>query len=84
MPLAPTRILSLILFLLIIISSSSAKVVKEEFSEELLLKPLPDRKVLAHFHFQTKAPIHEHSFARYHHLFPKSIAQLVCLHFSLL
>ncbi|XP_028116700.1 fasciclin-like arabinogalactan protein 21 [Camellia sinensis] len=23
----------------------------EEFSEELLLKPLPDRKVLAHFHF---------------------------------
>ncbi|GMP65195.1 hypothetical protein CsSME_00026103 [Camellia sinensis var. sinensis] len=28
----------------------------EEFSEELLLKPLPDRKVLAHFHFQTRVP----------------------------
>jgi Gpi16 subunit, GPI transamidase component len=29
----------------------TASVSKEEFSEELLLKPLPDRKVLAHFRF---------------------------------
>jgi len=84
MTFAPTTILSLLLFVPMILSSSSAaKVVDEEFSEELLLKPLPDRKVLSHFHFQTKAPIHEDSFARHHHLFPKSTAQLVCMHFSL-
>jgi len=83
MTFAPTTILFLILFLPLIISSSSAKVVEEEFSEELLLKPLPDRKVLAHFHFQSEAPIHEDSFARHHHLFPKSIAQLVCMHYAL-
>ncbi|KAF7845575.1 GPI transamidase component PIG-T [Senna tora] len=49
---------------------------EEEFSEELLLKPLPDRNVLAHFHFQSKAPLTD-SFARHHHLFPKAISQLV-------
>lgn len=79
MAVASTMILaiSLLLFLPMILSSSLAKVVEEEFSEELLLKPLPDRKVLAHFHFQTEAPIADHSFARHHHLFPKSISQLV-------
>ncbi|KEH18200.1 GPI transamidase component Gpi16 subunit-like protein [Medicago truncatula] len=77
MTFAPATILSFILLFSMILSSSSAKVVEEEFSEELLLKPLPDRKVLSHFHFQTKAPIHQDSFARHHHLFPKSIAQLV-------
>ncbi|CAN0915372.1 GPI transamidase component PIG-T [Linum grandiflorum] len=46
----------------------------EEFHEELLLKPLPDRKVLTHFHFQSRAP---ESNGRHHHLFPKAIAQLV-------
>ncbi|CAN1318396.1 GPI transamidase component PIG-T [Linum perenne] len=46
----------------------------EEFHEELLLKPLPDRKVLAHFHFQSKAP---ESNGRHHHIFPKAISQLV-------
>jgi len=50
---------------------------QEEFSEELLLKPLPDRKILAHFHFQNEAPFVANSFARHHHLFPKSISQLV-------
>lgn len=54
---------------------------EEEFSEELLLKPLPDRKVLAHFHFQSKALITD-SFGRHHHLFPKAISQLVCSCFS--
>ena len=67
-----------------ILSSCSAKVVDEEFSEELLLKPLPDRKVLAHFHFQTEAPIVDDSFARHHHLFPKSISQLVCVYCTFL
>ncbi|KAI4354348.1 hypothetical protein L6164_003218 [Bauhinia variegata] len=49
---------------------------EEEFSENLLLKPLPDRKVLAHFHFQSKAPLSD-SFGHHHHLFPKAISQLV-------
>ena len=49
---------------------------QEEFSEELLLKPLPDRKVLAHFHFQSSAPP-SISNGRHHHLFPKAISQLV-------
>ncbi|XP_010547095.1 PREDICTED: GPI transamidase component PIG-T-like isoform X2 [Tarenaya hassleriana] len=48
----------------------------EEFSEELLLKPLPDRKVLAHFHFESRAPP-SNSHGRHHHLFPKAISQLV-------
>nr|CAD1820251.1 unnamed protein product [Ananas comosus var. bracteatus] len=48
----------------------------EEFSEELLLKPLPDRKVLAHFHFRSAAPPSAAN-GRHHHLFPKAIAQLV-------
>ncbi|KAI5422888.1 uncharacterized protein LOC127076516 isoform X1 [Lathyrus oleraceus] len=75
MALASTTTLALsILFLLPFLSSAT---VEEEFHEELLLKPLPDRKVLAHFHFQTEAPVAEDSFARHHHLFPKSISQLV-------
>lgn len=84
MAVASTMILVISLLFLPILSSS-ATVAEEEFSEELLLKPLPDRKVLAHFHFQTEAPpIHQDSFARHHHLFPKSISQLVCLlHFPL-
>ncbi|CAH2054696.1 unnamed protein product [Thlaspi arvense] len=48
----------------------------EEFSEALLLKPLPDRKVLAHFHFENRAPP-SNSHGRHHHLFPKAISQLV-------
>ncbi|KAJ7961541.1 GPI transamidase component PIG-T [Quillaja saponaria] len=49
---------------------------EEEFSEDLLLKPLPDRKVLAHFHFETKTTLTK-SYGRHHHLFPKAISQLV-------
>ncbi|KAG0491084.1 hypothetical protein HPP92_007947 [Vanilla planifolia] len=52
---------------------------QEEFSEELLLKPLPDRKVLAHFHFESLAPPSSAN-GRHHHLFPKAIAQLGFLH----
>ncbi|CAH8290973.1 unnamed protein product [Eruca vesicaria subsp. sativa] len=50
--------------------------VEEEFNEALLLKPLPDRKVLAHFHFENRAPP-SNSHGRHHHLFPKAISQLV-------
>ncbi|KAF6168386.1 hypothetical protein GIB67_018226 [Kingdonia uniflora] len=48
----------------------------EEFSEELLLRPLPDRKVLAHFHFENKVPSAE-THGRHYSLFPKAIYQLV-------
>ncbi|KAJ4955716.1 hypothetical protein NE237_012499 [Protea cynaroides] len=48
----------------------------EEFSEELLLKPLPDRKILSHFHFESRAPPST-CHGRHHRLFPKAIAQLV-------
>ncbi|MBA0590102.1 hypothetical protein Gorai_018821 [Gossypium raimondii] len=49
---------------------------QEEFSEELLLKTLPDHKLLAHFHFQSSAPPST-SNGCHHHLFPKAISQLV-------
>ena len=49
---------------------------EEEFTEELLLKPLPDRKVLTHFHFESRAPPSSTN-GRHHKLFPKAIAQLV-------
>uniref|UniRef100_A0A2P2IVV0 Uncharacterized protein MANES_13G046400 n=1 Tax=Rhizophora mucronata TaxID=61149 RepID=A0A2P2IVV0_RHIMU len=72
-----------LLFLLLLLSntafgSATVEVIEreEEFYEQLLLKPLPDRKVLAHFHFETRAPPSE-SNGRHHHLFPKAISQLV-------
>ncbi|KAL6011281.1 hypothetical protein ACLOJK_001726 [Asimina triloba] len=49
---------------------------EEEFSEELLLRPLPDRKVLAHFHFETTSPSSS-SYGPHHRIFPKAIYQLV-------
>ncbi|TYI19698.1 hypothetical protein ES332_A07G182700v1 [Gossypium tomentosum] len=49
---------------------------QEEFYEELLLKPFPDRKLLTHFHFQSSAPPST-SNGHHHHLFPKAISQLV-------
>ncbi|KAL7003148.1 hypothetical protein U1Q18_004306 [Sarracenia purpurea var. burkii] len=68
------------IFALFLVSFASVSIGKEhqeeEFSEELLLKPLPDRKVLAHFHFQSTVPPTE-SYGRHHHLFPKAIHQLV-------
>lgn len=48
----------------------------EEFSEELLLRPLPDGKVLTHFHFTNKLPPID-SYGHHHRLFPKAIYQLV-------
>lgn len=49
---------------------------KEEFNEELLIKPLSDRKILSHFHFRHTLPDVTSS---HHSLFPKAIFQLVCL-----
>ncbi|KAK4751060.1 hypothetical protein SAY87_004542 [Trapa incisa] len=70
-------LLSLLIFLpLISIGSVLDGQVEEKFTEELLLKPLPDRKVLAHFHFESTAPRTQY-YGRHHHLFPKAIAQLV-------
>ncbi|KAG2272666.1 hypothetical protein Bca4012_085732 [Brassica carinata] len=70
----PIPLLILQSFLLAVAFGSNE--VEEEFSEALLLKPLPDRKVLAHFHFENRAPP-SNSHGRHHHLFPKAISQLV-------
>ncbi|KAK6163158.1 hypothetical protein DH2020_000022 [Rehmannia glutinosa] len=73
---------SFLLFLVLFSASESTaeedKVEKlnEEFKEALLLRPLPDRKVLAHFHFQSSAPP-TRTYGRHHYIFPKSIYQLV-------
>ncbi|XP_059660163.1 uncharacterized protein LOC132306678 [Cornus florida] len=71
------------IFLLFLVCFASESIGKEEeqeqeeeFSEELLLKPLPDRKVLAHFHFESRVPPTE-TYGSHHHLFPKAIYQLV-------
>ncbi|KAJ0110944.1 hypothetical protein Patl1_01578 [Pistacia atlantica] len=74
-------LLNLVLLLLFQLSYGtlvfgSVFVQEEEFSEELLLKPLPDRKVLSHFHFESRAPP-SNTHGRHHHLFPKAISQLV-------
>ncbi|XP_050363730.1 uncharacterized protein LOC126782516 [Argentina anserina] len=76
--LRPLLLLSLFLLLPSISQSQAASgsSAGEDFSEELLLRPLPDRKVLAHFHFQSRAP-QSTSNGRHHHLFPKAISQLV-------
>ncbi|GFZ20120.1 GPI transamidase component Gpi16 subunit family protein [Actinidia rufa] len=69
----PRWMIFLFLFLLCFVSESVEREEheeEEEFSEELLLKPLPDRKVLAHFHFQSRVPPTE-TYGRHHHLFPK-------------
>ncbi|KAI7748256.1 hypothetical protein M8C21_000370 [Ambrosia artemisiifolia] len=49
---------------------------EEEFTEELLFRPLPDRKVLSHFHFESKVPPTT-VYGHHHRLFPKAIYQLV-------
>ncbi|KAJ7554231.1 hypothetical protein O6H91_06G132200 [Diphasiastrum complanatum] len=49
---------------------------EEEFTEDLLLRPLPDGKVLSHFHFIHKLP-QARSYGGHHSLFPKAIFQLV-------
>ncbi|PIN26202.1 GPI transamidase complex [Handroanthus impetiginosus] len=73
---------SILFFLVLFVASESRaeeeKVaeLKEEFNEALLLRPLPDRKVLAHFHFHSSAPP-TRTYGRHHYLFPKSIYQLV-------
>ncbi|KAJ6866644.1 hypothetical protein NC652_038021 [Populus alba x Populus x berolinensis] len=71
----PPRWIFLLPVLAILLLSSSIKAYglaldkeEKEFHEELLLKPLPDRKVLAHFHFQTRAPSST-SNGHHHHLF---------------
>jgi len=79
----PILFLSLLfLFLFTAAAASAAAPEEEKFTEELLLRPLPDRKALAHFHFRSSAPPAA-SVGRHHHIFPKAISQLVrapCVH----
>jgi phosphatidylinositol glycan class T len=65
----------LVLCLLLLLAAAAAAVdaTEEEFTEELLLRPLPDRKALAHFHFRSSTPAP----GRHHHVFPKAISHLV-------
>lgn len=80
------RLRSILLFILLFKSFGSiiiAEQSEEEFSEALLLRPLPDRKVLAHFHFESKIPP-TRTHGPHHSLFPKSIYQLVLFQFGLL
>ncbi|EFJ07737.1 hypothetical protein SELMODRAFT_133060 [Selaginella moellendorffii] len=55
---------------------TSCYAIDEDFSEELLLRPLPDGNVLAHFHFASTLPPVDH-YGVHHRLFPKAIFQLV-------
>uniref|UniRef100_A0A0D3HLT4 GPI transamidase component PIG-T n=1 Tax=Oryza barthii TaxID=65489 RepID=A0A0D3HLT4_9ORYZ len=81
-PPALRRLLLLLLFSLLLLASVAAAAAapaaeEEEFTEELLLRPLPDRKALAHFHFRSSASPSAAAAGRHHHVFPKAIAQLV-------
>lgn len=67
-------ILRLVLILLTLCLATTQELNKEEFHEELLLKPLPDRKILSHFHFRHTLPDVTNS---HHSLFPKAVFQLV-------
>ncbi|KAH6803540.1 GPI transamidase component Gpi16 subunit family protein [Perilla frutescens var. frutescens] len=78
-----SRLKSCLLLFLALFSASESiakeekvEELNEEFTEALLLRPLPDRKVLAHFHFRSSAPP-SRMYGRHHHIFPKSIYQLV-------
>lgn len=63
---------------MLILAATEDKARIEEFNEELLLRPLPDRKVLAHFHFDSQAKFSSNNGGYHSHLFPKAIYQLVC------
>lgn len=66
------------LFTVLVVHSCYGVEEEEEFTEELLLRPLPDGRVLSHFHFQHKAPSPYTNGGRHHYnLFPKAIHQLV-------
>ncbi|KAK1355993.1 GPI transamidase component PIG-T [Heracleum sosnowskyi] len=67
-------ILRILLILLTLCLATTHELNKEEFHEELLLKPLSDRKILSHFHFRHTLPDVTHS---HHSLFPKAVFQLV-------
>lgn len=73
---AVLRFLIAVLLFSSIATASLSQEEEEEFSEELLLKPLADRKVLAHFHFESKAPP-TRTYGHHHRLFPKALYQLV-------
>nr|KAJ0201312.1 hypothetical protein LSAT_V11C600323250 [Lactuca sativa] len=69
----------LLVFVLHVASESTREVVEqidgEELNEELLFRPLPDQKVLFHFHFESRVPP-TNSYRHHHWLFSKAIYQL--------
>ncbi|XP_031495070.1 GPI transamidase component PIG-T homolog isoform X1 [Nymphaea colorata] len=64
------------IFFLLLSCCLLAALKEEEFTEELLLRPLRDQKVLAHFHFTSRVPLAQ-DYGHHHRLFPKAIYQLV-------
>nr|XP_043620579.1 GPI transamidase component PIG-T [Erigeron canadensis] len=72
----PHLVSSIFILFLLACHVTSESTGEEEFTEELLFRPLPDRKVLSHFHFNTKLPP-TNSYGHHHRLFPKAIYQLV-------
>ncbi|TQE08370.1 hypothetical protein C1H46_005998 [Malus baccata] len=79
--LRPVLLLSLLLSAPILRSQAASGSIAEEedFSEELLLRPLPDRKVLAHFHFRSRAP-HTSSNGRHRHISAVLVGQVKKFH----
>ncbi|KAI4304576.1 hypothetical protein MLD38_040064 [Melastoma candidum] len=71
----PIPLSLIIILLLLLLTTATADEDEEVFREELLLKPLPDRKVLSHFRFLSTSTAPPDS--NHRHLFPKSISQLV-------
>ncbi|CAI9263730.1 unnamed protein product [Lactuca saligna] len=67
-------------FVLHVGSESTREVVEqidgEEFTEELLFRPLPDQKALSNFHFESRVPP-TNSYGHHHRLFPKAIYYLI-------
>ncbi|GJU74924.1 GPI transamidase component PIG-T [Tanacetum coccineum] len=64
-----------IIIALILILHIRTLAAEEELTEELFFRPLPDRKVLSHFHFQIQT-LKITSYGSHHRLFPKAIYQL--------
>jgi phosphatidylinositol glycan class T len=55
----------------------SASCLHEDFFEELLLRPLPDGQLHAHFQFTTRRRITPGDRFEHYHLFPKSLGQVI-------
>jgi len=65
---------TLLVLLLLVVCCTFAS---EQFSEELLLRPLPDSKLLAHFEFTFEAPWPNNNSADHYRLLPRSMVRII-------